>query len=53
MVIVLLRPAIITQVIADVVKVMDIALLKPATLPQVILEVVDLDQVLPGTRRIC
>ena len=42
---VLLIPAAIPQVIAEVVKALYIGLLRPATLPQVILEVMDIGQV--------
>ena len=42
--IVLLRPATITQVIGNFVKVVNIGLLVPATLPQVITEVAEVGQ---------
>ena len=43
--IVFLILATLPQLIAEVVKVVDIGLLRPSTIPQVIMEVVNIDQV--------
>ena len=45
----LLRPATLTQVIMEVMKVVDIGIKIPSNIPQVIYEVADIGQVLPAT----